>query len=377
MDKIQIKKLILRWFGVSVFIALIYVIHYLVNEHIPQASRYGFMAMLMLCIIGLSIYLIRLRTNIPGKSLRYFTSMMWLLTILVLAPSLFVFFDKSNEPPDWNFPIMFVILVMWSAHGVFKHQQKRIDELEEKLNNHQERNQMKKHITQTGLSMVTIAALLLGGCTAPGMNRAHGGSSVLNKNGVPNRAFFVAEGLDIEFQAPAPGHIYLVDENSNKTVLVDPIEKGEPYDFDVTRFYPLDDETRELLTKEGFDPDNMRFSLYFVPNSAMFQSQKQNAFDNNGLPQKQYYVGGGYIINFQAPADGTAYLVEANLAKIIQTDSLSTGEEYVLEIDPADEEIKNRMIAMGLTPDNPRDMKFELYFVPLDDSQQENRPPKD
>jgi hypothetical protein len=82
-------------------------------------------------------------------------------------------------------------------------------------------------------------------------------------------------------------------------------------------------------------------------------------FRANGLPGRHYLVGGGMEIAWTAPARGTAYWVEENTCKIVQTKYLEEGGEfYMSNVDP--EEFKKAMgIATG-------DARLALYFVPSD-----------
>ena len=48
----------------------------------------------------------------------------------------------------------------------------------------------------------------------------------------------------------------------------------------------------------------------------------------DGLPGEEYLVGGGLMIDWEAPEDGTAYLVEKETGKIIETRSLKEGDSY-------------------------------------------------
>jgi len=82
-------------------------------------------------------------------------------------------------------------------------------------------------------------------------------------------------------------------------------------------------------------------------------------FRANGLPAKQYLVGGGMEIEWTAPTRGTAYWVEENTCKIVQTKYLEEGGEFYMS-NVNSEEFKNALgIAMG-------DARLSLYFIPSD-----------
>jgi len=81
----------------------------------------------------------------------------------------------------------------------------------------------------------------------------------------------------------------------------------------------------------------------------------------DGIPAKKYLVGGGFAIEWVAPTNGTAYLVEERGKKIIQTKSLVEGDKFDVSIDPTiaaaaqwDEILGTRILAA----------KLLLYFVP-------------
>jgi hypothetical protein len=93
-----------------------------------------------------------------------------------------------------------------------------------------------------------------------------------------------------------------------------------------------------------------------------------SAFDKDGLPKQQYYVGGGVSINYRAPGvRGNVYVVEENSRKLIETESLDKLQVYNFNIDTSDEDIHMRLKTMGIDPLN---LKFSLYFVPQQQSEE-------
>ncbi len=81
-------------------------------------------------------------------------------------------------------------------------------------------------------------------------------------------------------------------------------------------------------------------------------------FRNNGLPAKKYLVGGGISVEWTAPSNGTAHLVEETTSKIIQCQYLEQGETFELSMDLDPAEFKEYFgIEMG-------EAKFSLYFIP-------------
>jgi len=122
----------------AVIVAIIYLVHLLIQHTMPAILPYVFPAILVIGMIGSVIYLYRLRMNIPGKPMQDFTSTLWLLTILVIAIAAIDVFEETSETPEWLFPVMLATIVLWSVYGIFNQQQHRIDELDYKLKLQQE-----------------------------------------------------------------------------------------------------------------------------------------------------------------------------------------------------------------------------------------------
>ena len=71
------------------------------------------------------------------------TCMMYLLGILMIATIIFSKLEKK-ETPEWFFAVFFLFCSMSVIHAAFKHMQKRIDALEEQLNEKQKQIQQDK-----------------------------------------------------------------------------------------------------------------------------------------------------------------------------------------------------------------------------------------
>jgi hypothetical protein len=72
----------------------------------------------------------------------------------------------------------------------------------------------------------------------------------------------------------------------------------------------------------------------------------------SNLPHGASLVGGGTAIDYKAPTDGTAILVEATSGKMYATKYLPEGEDFRFEVDNSAQPV--------LTNAN-----FRLYFVPV------------
>lgn len=80
----------------------------------------------------------------------------------------------------------------------------------------------------------------------------------------------------------------------------------------------------------------------------------------DGLPGEEYLVGGGMMINWEAPADGTAFLVERTTGKIVETRSMKRGDTYDFSVGSAGQALEFEKI-FGVKLSEARLM---LYFEP-------------
>lgn len=80
------------------------------------------------------------------------------------------------------------------------------------------------------------------------------------------------------------------------------------------------------------------------------------------LPRDAQIVGGGFTIEWIAPADGTVLLYERKSGKLVETESLSEGDSYDFEMDLNDEEVTQTFEkAFGIPV---KDARLVLYFKP-------------
>jgi hypothetical protein len=87
-------------------------------------------------------------------------------------------------------------------------------------------------------------------------------------------------------------------------------------------------------------------------------SSQKTSFGLNGLPHEQYRVGGGFDIEYNAPADGTFYLLDLSSGKFVVTKNTTEGDTFDFSIDSAD---MDQAKAFGI---NLEKSKLVLYFVP-------------
>jgi len=80
----------------------------------------------------------------------------------------------------------------------------------------------------------------------------------------------------------------------------------------------------------------------------------------DGLPGEEYLVGGGVMINWQASAEGTAYLVEKSSGKIVETRSMKRGDIYDFSIGSASQASEfEKVFGVKLS-----EARLLLYFQP-------------
>ncbi len=87
-------------------------------------------------------------------------------------------------------------------------------------------------------------------------------------------------------------------------------------------------------------------------------SSWQPQFDPNGIPAARYRVGGGFEIDYRAPATGTAMVVEETSRRVWVTQSLDELETFSFRMEAGDPALHER-----LGP-NAGQASFSLYFVP-------------
>jgi hypothetical protein len=94
------------------------------------------------------------------------------------------------------------------------------------------------------------------------------------------------------------------------------------------------------------------------------QSGTGSAFGFGGLPKEHYRVGGGFNIKYEAPADGTFYLVDLSSGKFVVTKNVTEADTFEFSIDPTNIDEETR--ACGV---DTRISKLVLYFVPKPEQQ--------
>ena len=89
------------------------------------------------------------------------------------------------------------------------------------------------------------------------------------------------------------------------------------------------------------------------------------------LPQGARLVGGGLLVRYEAPAAGTAILMEQTSGRMVATETLEEGQEF--EFRPSNQndcEVIQSMFGSPEMMDNgsltvvPTNTFFQLYFVP-------------
>lgn len=80
------------------------------------------------------------------------------------------------------------------------------------------------------------------------------------------------------------------------------------------------------------------------------------------LPRGAKVVGGGFLIDWQAPTAGTVYLVEKTTGKIVETKSLDEDDSYDFEMSLDDQSVTETFKDTFGIP--VKEAKLVLYFKP-------------
>jgi hypothetical protein len=83
------------------------------------------------------------------------------------------------------------------------------------------------------------------------------------------------------------------------------------------------------------------------------------AFTADGLPKRQYLVGGGMYVQYTAPSDGRVYWVEETTRKVLEMKSVKAEEE--VEFGSSNMDANGVKKTLGL---DIKDTVFSVYFVP-------------
>jgi hypothetical protein len=89
------------------------------------------------------------------------------------------------------------------------------------------------------------------------------------------------------------------------------------------------------------------------------------------LPRGARLVGGGLAVEYTAPADGTAILIEQQSGRIVATESLTEGDSFDFhpQVQGYDEVLYRMFGDTNAAPDGgvvvvPTNTLFQLFFVP-------------
>jgi hypothetical protein len=107
-------------------------------------------------------------------------------------------------------------------------------------------------VALAGVTAAASVALLAGGCGP----RPRSALEYL-----PGEKYVVGGGLNIDWKAPEPGTVYLVEKQTGKIMETRTLEKGETYTFSVASVTQAD-ELEQLL---GITIAKAQIVLYFVP----------------------------------------------------------------------------------------------------------------
>ena len=86
------------------------------------------------------------------------------------------------------------------------------------------------------------------------------------------------------------------------------------------------------------------------------------SLEPDGLPGDEFLVGGGMMIDWEAPSAGTAYLVEKETGRIIETRSLDAGDRFSFSLGSASQ-VESFEEVIGI---NFSSARLLLYFQPIE-----------
>jgi hypothetical protein len=84
-----------------------------------------------------------------------------------------------------------------------------------------------------------------------------------------------------------------------------------------------------------------------------------SAFTSDGLPKREYLVGGGMHVQYTAPSDGRVYWVEESTQKILAMKSVKADEQTEFGAEDMETDAVKKKLGVDL-----KDAAFSLYFVP-------------
>ncbi len=88
-----------------------------------------------------------------------------------------------------------------------------------------------------------------------------------------------------------------------------------------------------------------------------------SAFDQDGYPKHQYYVGGGFNIEYTTQEKaGTLIFADSVSRTTILTKTMRRYKDiFTFSIEPENKKQNDKLKILGINPDN---MKLSLYFIP-------------
>lgn len=95
--------------------------------------------------------------------------------------------------------------------------------------------------------------------------------------------------------------------------------------------------------------------LFMATGCSVFQ-ENNGITTRGGLPDARWQVGGGLNIDYTAPEDGTAYLVDLSSKRYLVMESVMEGSSFTFW-PSSDEELR-------LAGIDPAKTKIAFYFVP-------------
>ncbi len=86
-----------------------------------------------------------------------------------------------------------------------------------------------------------------------------------------------------------------------------------------------------------------------------------SSFQHGGIPKEKYIAGGGFEYVFEAPSDGTLYIVEKNTKRIIESKPMKEKEKVSSQISDSSKFAASFENLYGMPTS---EAQIRLYFIP-------------
>jgi hypothetical protein len=101
--------------------------------------------------------------------------------------------------------------------------------------------------------------------------------------------------------------------------------------------------------------------MFSKPETPASVRTANEVFSFDGIPAKEFFIGGGYLIRYIPKENGILYIADDTTKRLLATISLHAEEKYEVLYDLNNEHMVNNLRALGIEPEKAA---IKLYFVP-------------